>query len=413
MTGIPVGAARRLRSDRIRLLDRHTRHHAVKIRSYVQSGFIGTLALAATASAQTFGITGGGGNTFGWGPPSCVYIDTQSTPRHRATNCSDSGHLWTGEAAADRGIVYGTSHVDFHQGGLVTLGTEYHATGEVTITDLVVSGPSASSIPVSVSMDLSFAGFADPGGWGAAYASGIAQVWLNGANYNNQILTNGAQRIVVNGTVTPNAPQYLYFRVTASAAAQGPADNGVPHATTTIAMRFPIGEPVFTLPAGYTVDCPALNIVNNYWLGCEQSELPPLVYGTAKVNSLGCTPSIGWSGAPSASVAGPFLVTASNVLSNKTGLLFYGFAPDAQPFQGGTKLVANPVRRTALQNSGGNPPPDDCSGTYGLDMNARIQGGADPSLVAGAHVFCQYWSRDPASPSSTGLTNGLSFLIGP
>jgi hypothetical protein len=49
----------------------------------------------------------------------------------------------------------------------------------------------------------------------------------------------------------------------------------------------------------------------------------PVTYCTAKVNSLGCTPSIGFTGIPSASVPLGFTVSASNVINNKPGLLIY------------------------------------------------------------------------------------------
>ncbi len=136
-----------------------------------------------------------------------------------------------------------------------------------------------------------------------------------------------------------------------------------------------------------------------------------VVYGTAKVNSAGCVPRISCQGVASASGAPAFAVTASDVLSNKTGILFYGFAPASVQFQGGTLLVAAPVSRTPAQFSGGNPPPDNCSGTYSYDMGARIQSGVDAGLVPGAVVYCQYWSRDPSSPSSTGLTDALVFTV--
>ena len=34
------------------------------------------------------------------------------------------------------------------------------------------------------------------------------------------------------------------------------------------------------------------------------------------------------------------------------------------------------------------------------------------AVVAGVLVDSQYWSRDPASPSTTGLTNAVEFGIG-
>jgi hypothetical protein len=137
-------------------------------------------------------------------------------------------------------------------------------------------------------------------------------------------------------------------------------------------------------------------------------------YCTAKTSSQGCAPSIGWTGLPSASLASPFEIHASSVLNNKPGILFYGFQPAAVPFQGGFLCVQPPQTRTAVQGSGGNPPPDDCSGAYRFDFRERIQAGADPSLVVGATVYAQYWYRDPASASfPTGLTNALHFTIQP
>jgi len=139
----------------------------------------------------------------------------------------------------------------------------------------------------------------------------------------------------------------------------------------------------------------------------------PVAYCTAKLNSLGCTPSIGSSGYASVSNSNPFEVTASNVLNQEPGLMFYGYAAAGAPFQGGTLCVQPPTQRTSIQGSGGaNSPTNDCSGSYSLDFNAWIQSGADPLCVTGQTIFAQYWSRDPLSPSTTGLTNALSLVIG-
>ncbi len=137
-------------------------------------------------------------------------------------------------------------------------------------------------------------------------------------------------------------------------------------------------------------------------------------YCTAKLNSLGCLPSIGFSGMPSTTSALAFEVTATNVLSNKLGVLFYGTnGPTATPFLGGFQCVAPPRRRTPLQSSGGNPPPVDCSGTYAFDFNAHIQSGADPALVPGATVAAQYWTRDSGASFQTGMTDAVTFGICP
>ncbi len=131
------------------------------------------------------------------------------------------------------------------------------------------------------------------------------------------------------------------------------------------------------------------------------------------MNSLGCTPTISYSGTPSATVIGSFLIKATNVINNKNGLLFYGFQSSGLPFQGGTLCVKAPVKRTSVQSTHGNAPPNDCSGSMSFDFNLYIQFGVDPSLVAGRQVFTQYWSRDPSSASTTSLTNALRFVINP
>lgn len=137
------------------------------------------------------------------------------------------------------------------------------------------------------------------------------------------------------------------------------------------------------------------------------------IYCTAKTNSLGCVPSIGSSGTPSVSSPSPFFVTCTQVISQKQGLMFYGFQPASAPFQGGTMCVQPPTLRLAVSNSGGSPSGADCSGVYSYDFNARTQSGADPLLVAGAVVYGQFWMRDPGSPSTTGLSNALQATVQP
>ena len=139
----------------------------------------------------------------------------------------------------------------------------------------------------------------------------------------------------------------------------------------------------------------------------------PQSYCKPKVNSLGCTPQMTFSGIPSATSPRPFDLGAVNLINNKNLLLFYGFAPAGKPFQGGTLCVRLPLRRTVVLNSGGNPPPNECSGTFAFDFNAWIQGGFDPLLLPGVLVFAQTWSRDPASASTTSLTDAVMFAIRP
>ena len=116
------------------------------------------------------------------------------------------------------------------------------------------------------------------------------------------------------------------------------------------------------------------------------------------------------TGEPSLS-ANTFRVRASQVINNKSGLLFWGSTPSAQPFQGASKCVGSPVVRTPLQSSGGNPPPDDCSGAFVFHVSGAYM--ASHGLQAGAQVYCQYWSRDPLAFAGSSLTGGLAFLVGP
>ncbi|MBL8804373.1 MAG: FG-GAP repeat protein [Planctomycetes bacterium] len=141
--------------------------------------------------------------------------------------------------------------------------------------------------------------------------------------------------------------------------------------------------------------------------------LQPATFCVGKVNSLGCTPIVAFSGLPSASSGAPFLITANDVINQKNGLMFYGRSPASTPFQGGTKCVADPVQRTASQNSGGAASGADCTGSFVFDLNAFVASGVDPSLVAGVKLYAQYWSRDPASPSTTSLSNAVQFVINP
>jgi hypothetical protein len=102
------------------------------------------------------------------------------------------------------------------------------------------------------------------------------------------------------------------------------------------------------------------------------------------------------------------------VLNQKSGILFYGvFGRTAVPFQGGLNCVRSPVHRTPLRNSLGNSGPDDCSGFYLINFQPWIDGTNDALLGPGITVDAQWWSRDPASPSTTGLTDAIEFEIRP
>ncbi|MBM3986931.1 MAG: right-handed parallel beta-helix repeat-containing protein [Planctomycetes bacterium] len=146
---------------------------------------------------------------------------------------------------------------------------------------------------------------------------------------------------------------------------------------------------------------------------CEcQGGVTPTAYCTSKLNSLFCTPLIGFSGYASASNNAGFVITAASIINQKSGLLFYGYMSANTPFLGGTLCIASPIRRTATQLSGGATTGTNCTGSYTFDFNAFIASGADPLLqTVGQTVRAQWWSRDPQDQYTTSLTNALQFAI--
>ena len=156
-------------------------------------------------------------------------------------------------------------------------------------------------------------------------------------------------------------------------------------------------------------------------LGIEYAGPSPASYCTAKQTSNGCVPAIGSQGIARANAAAGFVVRGSQMINNKSCLLFYGLSGQAAgPFQGGTLCVKVPIKRTLGTTTGGNPPPNDCSGVPQIDMSSFAVGGLggspDPGLgVIGSIVRCQWWGRDPgyAAPNNTMLSNALEYVVVP
>ena len=155
-------------------------------------------------------------------------------------------------------------------------------------------------------------------------------------------------------------------------------------------------------------------------LCAAQTSALSVVYCTAKTNSLGCVPTIGYVGAPSATAGNGFTVRATHVINNKPGMFIYSNGGRAAiPLSGGLRCVNSPVRTLIPLNSAGHAPPNDCSGAYQLDFNAYAHGalgGAPASylLVPGTVVNAQAWGRDNgfAFPDNATLSDGLEFTIG-
>ncbi len=134
---------------------------------------------------------------------------------------------------------------------------------------------------------------------------------------------------------------------------------------------------------------------------------------TAKINSNGCTPTVCSSGSPTKTGPDDFYVHAYRVLNQKAGMMFWGFAPTAAPFFGGTRCVEYPVQRAPLLDSGGSTSGIDCSGVYRFHFSPSYMQGW--SLAAGQVMHGQFWSRDPffSPPFNVGLTDAVQFVILP
>ncbi len=142
----------------------------------------------------------------------------------------------------------------------------------------------------------------------------------------------------------------------------------------------------------------------------------PFVYCIPRINSIGCTPVVSFSGTPSVTLVGAFNLSASNLLNGQFGTLFYSLAgPDNAPFLGGWRCVRSPFWRMAPSSTGGSGVGIDCTGSLVRDFNNWIQNGLDPQLVAGVEVWAQFYSRDPGlpAPNNVNLTEAIDFLIQP
>lgn len=142
----------------------------------------------------------------------------------------------------------------------------------------------------------------------------------------------------------------------------------------------------------------------------------PEVYCDAKVNSLGCTPAIAFTGFASVSDTTPFDISASQVVNQSFGTLMYGFGGrDIAPFMGGTLCIMGAREHTAVQATGGSGGAPDCSGTLTLDFNALLQAGGVAGAMVGDQINTQYFYRDAAQLDGTGfgLTDGVEFFLLP
>ena len=79
------------------------------------------------------------------------------------------------------------------------------------------------------------------------------------------------------------------------------------------------------------------------------------------------------------------------------------------PFQGGYKCVGSPTYRGPNLSSGGATSGNSCTGAYTQQIDGNFA--STYGLSVGDTIFAQWWMRDPASPSTTGLSNAIQFTL--
>ncbi|HTF87825.1 MAG TPA: integrin alpha [Planctomycetota bacterium] len=152
---------------------------------------------------------------------------------------------------------------------------------------------------------------------------------------------------------------------------------------------------------------------NGGWVRAHLGGAPtPTGYCTAKVNSLGCTPTISYGGCASRSLGSGIAIVGQNVRPGLPGILLWSVAQNALPFSGGTLCVGAPIKRTPGQIST-SIPSSSCTGQYYYLFSTAYL--AANNLNPGQAVHTQYWSRDNgfSAPNNVGLTAGLKFTVVP
>jgi hypothetical protein len=157
--------------------------------------------------------------------------------------------------------------------------------------------------------------------------------------------------------------------------------------------------------------------------GTQNSTCPSAVsvtnYCTPGTTTNGCTATMGYTGAPSL-VLGPggFTVNCTGIEGGKTGLIFYSISGPAA-LQWGTSssflCVKSPQQRSATITTGGTA--NACDGQISLDFfnyTTNVNPGAlGVPFSAGNQAWFQCWFRDPPSPKTTMLSDGLDVTFAP
>jgi predicted outer membrane repeat protein len=171
------------------------------------------------------------------------------------------------------------------------------------------------------------------------------------------------------------------------------------------------GDPNAALDSdGTRTDVGAVPFEANY-------SVPPTTYCTAGTSTVGCNATMGAIGTASATAASSFTITVSGLEGQKTSLVFYGTTGVANTPWGPSSsslCVTPPLQRTPAQDSGGSS--GVCDGGLSVDWNtflSSVPGALGSPFDIGDVVWAQCWYRDPPSPKTTQLSNGLQFVIEP
>ncbi|MFM7298012.1 MAG: hypothetical protein ACKO4Q_12430 [Planctomycetota bacterium] len=142
-------------------------------------------------------------------------------------------------------------------------------------------------------------------------------------------------------------------------------------------------------------------------------------YCTSGTTTNGCNAVMGYTGLPSLALgAGGFTVNCTNVEGAKTGLIFYSITGQGNYQWGGSSAflcVKSPQQRTATVGTGGTA--NACDGSISLDFfnytNTINPIALGTPFAAGNQAWFQCWFRDPPSPKTTMLSDGLEVTFIP
>lgn len=132
----------------------------------------------------------------------------------------------------------------------------------------------------------------------------------------------------------------------------------------------------------------------------------PARYCVAEPDSAGCRASLALDGCASLSTGA--LLVSSGLPSGRSALVFYGAARAALPLSGATLCIAPPLRRTAVQPTGGS---GNCGGSLAFDLAAWANSGAAPGWIVGSRWCFQAFYRGGAL--AVGLSDAVELSFAP